>query len=305
MRHLLSVDDLIETEVDAILGRASELVDGAQPAGPTRLVLATAFFEESLRTRVGFAAAAAALGWATVSVDARREGASSSAESWADTLRTLSGLVDVVVARPALGMDHATVTPIKAAVVLNGGDRGSRSEHPSQALIDLFAIERLRGPAHKLTVALCGDLRMRAARSLRKMLARRGARVVAVSDEGMAADDAGDVEFRQPWQLEDVDVLYVAGMPHGALPLGRRERLLVDEEALQQLHRDAVVLSPMPVIDEITASARRDPRVRFFEANEWSVPVRIAVLEAVTAAKWVQSSSSNQVSSSARPGTLR
>lgn len=277
------VDDLTDREADAILRRAAELLDGAPAATPTRRVLATAFFEESLRTRVGFATAAARLGWAAVPVDARREGALSSAESWVDTLRTLAGLVDVVVARPALPMNRATVSEITRAAVINGGDRGPLAEHPSQALIDLFAIERLCGPAQALRVALCGDLRMRAARSLRKLLARRGARLLAVTDDELAAADAADLERREPWQLDDVDVLYVVGIPHGALPLDRRDRLLVGIDAMRSLHPEAVVLSPMPVIDEITAAARRDDRVRFFEANDWSVPVRMAVLEAVTA----------------------
>lgn len=305
MRHLLLVDDLTDRDVDAILCRAAELLDGAPAAPLTHRVLGTAFFEESLRTRVGFASAAARLGWTTVAVDARREGPYSSAESWVDTLRTLAGLVDVVVTRPALPMNRATVSEITQAVVINGGDRGPLAEHPSQALIDLFAMERLRGPARELTVALCGDLRMRTARSLRKLLVRRGARLLAVTADELAAADAADLERREPWHLDDVDVLYVVGMPHGALRLDRRERLLVGVDTMRSLHREAVVLSPMPVIDEITAAARRDERVRFFEANDWSVPVRLAVLEAVTAATEAQASSSNHASSSARPGTLR
>jgi aspartate carbamoyltransferase catalytic subunit len=304
VNHLLSVDDLQDRDVDIVLRRAADLHAAASPQRSDRF-MAAAFFEESLRTRVGFAAAASRLGWATVPVDAPRAGPSSTAESWNDTLHTLAGLVDVVVARPGIALERSTVDRIAEAVVINGGDRGHLAEHPSQALIDLFAIERLHGPADALTVAFCGDLRMRSARSLRKLLERRGSKIVAITSDELAAPDAGHVERREPWQLADVGVLYVIGIPHQALPLNVRQRLLVDDEAMRSLPHDAVVLSPMPVIDEITPAARADDRVRFFETNALSVAVRVALLEAVTAGAEAQGPSSKQASSSARPGTLR
>jgi aspartate carbamoyltransferase catalytic subunit len=240
------------------------------------------FFEESLRTRVGFASAAARLDWSVVVVDGLRLGATSMAESWEDTLRTLSGLVDVVITRPGMPLERSTVETHSRIPIINGGDRGSTAEHPSQALIDAFAIERLKGPIESLTVAVVGDLRMRAARSLLRLLERRRpAALVAITDDDFLGPHAVNVERREPWRLDDVDVLYVVGMPHESLPLERRERLLVGEDALASLPADAVVLSPLPVIDEIAPAARHDRRIRIFDQSDWSVPVRVAILEHV------------------------
>lgn len=241
------------------------------------------FLEASLRTRVGFAAAAARLGGQSIDIAERRGNAVAMPEGWADTLRVVSGNVDLVVARPGRPLDASRLCPLLVSSFLNGGDAGRCGEHPSQALIDLYAIEQARGPVSELTVAICGDLRMRAVRSLVRLFARfPPRRLVAISDPRLAdGDREGHAEHRAPWDVEDVDVLYVAGIPHGALDEPGRARLRVDRQALAALRPDAVVLSPMPVIDEIAATARSDPRIRMFQQSDDALFVRMALIEAL------------------------
>jgi aspartate carbamoyltransferase catalytic subunit len=239
------------------------------------------FLEVSLRTRVGFAAAAARLGGQAIEVNERRASAMAMPESWADTLRVISGTVDLVVARPGRQLDRAQLRPSLASSYLNGGDVGADSEHPSQALIDLYAIEQACGPVSQLTIAICGDLRMRAVRSLNRLFTRFPPRqLVQISDPRLQDEASGvHLECRSPWELDDVDVLYVAGIPHGGLDEPGRARLRVDRRALEALPRGAVVLSPMPVIDEIATTARADPRVRMFRQSDDAVFVRMALIE--------------------------
>ena len=250
------------------------------------------FLEASLRTRVGFAAAAARLGGQSIDIAERRGNAVAMPEGWADTLRVVSGNVDLVVARPGRPLDASQLCPLLVSSFLNGGDAGRGGEHPSQALIDLYAIEQARGPVSELTVAICGDLRMRAVRSLVRLFARfPPRRLVAISDPRLGDRDSDcdrsdghaglDAEHRTPWDVDDVDVLYVAGIPHGALDEPGRARLRVDRQALAALRPDAVVLSPMPVIDEIAATARSDPRIRMFQQSDDALFVRMALIEAL------------------------
>ncbi len=84
-----------------------------------------------------------------------------------------------------------------------------------------------------------------------------------------------------------MDVLYVAGIPHGALDEPGRARLRVDRKALAALRPDAVVLSPMPVIDEIATTARSDPRIRMFQQSDDALFVRMALIEALVVARLV------------------
>ncbi|HJX99352.1 MAG TPA: hypothetical protein VJ351_00930 [Streptosporangiaceae bacterium] len=290
-RVIVGVDDLGTEEIRHILSRATGLRAGADSQLTRPPLVGLLFLETSLRTRVGFAAAAARLGGQYVDVDERRGNAVAMPESWADTLRVVSGNVDLVVARPGRALDASQLYPLLVSSFLNGGDAGRCGEHPSQALIDLYAIEQARGPVSELTVAICGDLRMRAVRSLLRLFARFAPRaLVAISDPrlGDGTDQAGCyAEHRAPWDVDDVDVLYVAGIPHGALDEPGRARLRVDRKALAALRPDAVVLSPMPVIDEIATTARSDPRIRMFQQSDDALFVRMALIEALLSPRLV------------------
>jgi aspartate carbamoyltransferase catalytic subunit len=79
----------------------------------------------------------------------------------------------------------------------------------------------------------------------------------------------------------------VAGIPHRALDEPGRARLRVDRKALAALRPDAVVLSPMPVIDEIATTARSDPRIRMFQQSDDALFVRMALIEALLVARLV------------------
>jgi aspartate carbamoyltransferase catalytic subunit len=292
---IVSVDDLGTEEIRHILSRATGLRDGAASRLTRPPLVGLLFLETSLRTRLGFAAAAARLGGQSVDVVERRGNAAAPPEGWADTLRVVSGNVDLIVARPGRPLGAAArLYPLLVSSFLNGGDAGRRGEHPSQALIDMYAIEQARGPVSELTVAICGDLRMRAVRSLLRLFERfPPRRLVAITDPHLVddADDGGapakHAEQRKPWDVDDVDVLYVAGLPHGALDEPGRARLRVDRKALAALRPDAVVLSPMPVIDEIATTARSDPRIRMFQQSDDALFVRMALIEALLVARLV------------------
>jgi aspartate carbamoyltransferase catalytic subunit len=271
------------------LSRATDLRAGAVGGLLRPPLVGLLFLETSLRTRVGFAAAAARLGGQSIDIAERRGNAFSMPEGWADTLRVVSGNVDLVIARPGRQLDVSQLRPLLVSSFLNGGDTGGSSEHPSQALIDLYAIEQARGPVSRLTVAICGDLRMRAIRSLVRLFARFPPRhLVQISDSRLRDGTEVVLEDRAPWELGDVDVLYVAGIPHGALDEPGRARLRVDRRALQALPDDAVVLSPMPVIDEIATTARSDPRIRMFQQSDDALFVRMALIEALLSPQFAQ-----------------
>lgn len=285
-----SIDDFDEVEVDRILNRANGFRTRESLPTPPRVppTVGLAFLEASLRTRVGFAVAAARLGWGSVEVDAPRSGPTSQPEPWTETLRVLSGMVDVVVARPGCRLEPETTERWTVSPVLNGGDVGPDAEHPTQALVDLFAIQSLVGPVNELKVALCGDLRMRSARSFIRLLARRPpASLVVVTDRSledglMLPPELGRfVERRTLGEVEDLDVISAVGIPDGATYPAVRRRLQVDSSVMDRLPPHAAVLSPMPVLDEVETAALGNPRVRIYEQSDLAVNVRMAVLEEV------------------------
>jgi len=212
-------------------------------------------------------------------------------ESLADTLRTISGMVDVIVARTTEPLDRQMVFSCCGRPLVNAGD--ARNEHPSQALLDLLAIEDLRGPVDTLSVALCGDLSMRAARSLLKLLSRfrpRSLRLIAPEgrdDPRVDLSSLSDRTERSPSlasaNLGAIDVLYMVGLPPRSgtheLDYEDRRQYMLDARTVSGMPDNAVVLSPLPLLDEIDAEARADDRVKMFAQSDLGMGVRMAVLE--------------------------
>jgi aspartate carbamoyltransferase catalytic subunit len=282
-----SIDDLSMDDIESILEAASRFRAGGELPRHDRQVVGLLFLETSLRTRVGFAAAAARLGASPIEVLEQRASAISMPESFDDTVRTLAGYCDVIVAR----LDRR-FPPLPSGVnrpVISGGDRGEDQEHPTQALIDLFALRGLHRPLSESVVAVCGDLRMRAARSLLRLLARTPPLTLVLITEPplevgleIPAALANRVQYGTLQELGDVDALYVAGIPHGAMDEAGRTRLRVTQDVMTALSPACTVLSPLPVIDEIEVKSASDTRFRFYEQSDDGLFVRMAVLDHYT-----------------------
>ncbi len=211
--------------------------------------------------------------------------ATSMSERWEDTLRVVSGYVDVTVAR--LGRPIVrTKMPDGIGSFLNGGDTGDYAEHPSQALIGIFAMERAMGPLDELTVALCGDLNMRSTRSLLSLLARTPPKKLLCTtlpellrERTIPQAVQHLVEFRESTDLGDADVVYVTGLSHSAVDERKRHRLRITRDVVESLQAHAIVLSPMPVVDEIASTARSNHRVQILRQSDEGLFVRMALLE--------------------------
>jgi len=140
-----------------------------------------------------------------------------------------------------------------------------------------------------------GDVRgSRSAHSLMKGLARFGSREIRLMgpesrvDPTVAAAWAaglpgGQVTVLQDLDLRDLDIVYMAGLPEGkgADRLGgpARARFALTRERLLGLPETAIVLCPLPRVDEIATEADEDRRSRYFEASDGGLSIRMAVLE--------------------------
>jgi aspartate carbamoyltransferase catalytic subunit len=82
--------------------------------------------------------------------------------------------------------------------------------------------------------------------------------------------------------FSELDVLLMTGLApgrDGGLSAGERADYALTQASIKSLSDHAVVLSPMPVIDEISEDARTDSRVRIHEHSDLGVTVRMAVLQ--------------------------
>lgn len=295
-RALFDVDDLSDQAVQAILARASELASGAETSRPYAGRTVGLFFSQpSTRTRVGFTAAVARLAGTVADVCGPKfQDGMDGPESIADTARVLDDYCDVLVIRHASESAVREFAHAAEVPVINGG--AGRVAHPTQALIDLFAIQRSVGRLDALRVGIMGDLaNSRTGRSLFKALVRFAPteiRLLApagrqLPDETTASAGALEVTRGEALALQGLDVLYVAGMPPGTgdahLPLAVRERFYVTRARLAAMNPSAAVLCALPRTGDIDPDADGDPRSHYFRQSAEGLFVRMALLEAYAA----------------------
>ena len=233
-RHLLSVRDLTRDDVERILATARSLapsLDREVKKLPTlrgRTVVHL-FYESSTRTLASFELAAKRLSADTMSL--RAAGSSvDKGESLKDTALTLAAYdPDVIVVRhPSIGAPHL-VARFTDAHVVNAGD--GKHQHPTQALLDLHAMQAALGRLEGIHVAIVGDvLHSRVARSLVQALALVGARATLIAPptllprgiEALGCEVSADIA-----DLGEADVVYVLRM--------QRERMAAGEAYLPSL----------------------------------------------------------------------
>jgi aspartate carbamoyltransferase catalytic subunit len=214
-RHLLSVGDLTRDDVERLLATARSFARSQErdtkklPTLRGRLVL-NLFYESSTRTSSSFELAAKRLSADTLSV--KSTGSSvEKGESLKDTALTLSAYEpDVIVIRhPQIGAPQL-VANLTQAHVVNAGD--GKHQHPTQALLDLYAMREELGHLEGLHVAIVGDvLHSRVARSLIQALCLVGARATLVGPPPLLPPGLGEVSHDIA-SIEDADVVYVLRM---------------------------------------------------------------------------------------------
>jgi aspartate carbamoyltransferase catalytic subunit len=131
------------------------------------------FFEPSTRTRISFGASFNLLGGNVREITEVGSSSLAKGESLADTAQVLSGYSDIIVMRHPENGSVRKFAEASRVPVINAGD-GS-NEHPSQALLDLYTIQKELSQNNKsldsLRIALVGDLKYgRAVHSLCKIL---------------------------------------------------------------------------------------------------------------------------------------
>lgn len=289
MRRILTLDDAGKGEVEAILRRAAALQGGAS-VQPRPFSVLLAFFQSSTRTRVGFAAAAAALGGSPIPLLERRHHTGmSAAESLADTMRCASGQVDLVVLRHHDAVLHAQAAAACVCPVINAGDGGLH--HPTQALVDLFAIKRHHGHLGDLRVGLVGDLGSRSAHSLVQALRWWPPSELRLCHPLGRGLEASWLEGHNPARVvttdrlepEGLHVIYMVGLPAGEgdsrLSAEQRAQFTLMPSLMERTEEGTQVLCPLPRIDEIAPALDDDPRAQYFQQSDEGRFVRMAVLE--------------------------
>jgi aspartate carbamoyltransferase catalytic subunit len=292
-RHLLSVRDLSRADVERLLATAGSFAQSLErevkklPTLRGRTVV-TLFYESSTRTSSSFELAAKRLSADTMSIKATGS-AVDKGESLRDTALTLAAYdPDVIVIRhPHIGAPQL-VARATAASVVNAGD--GKHQHPTQALLDLYTMQRALGRLEGLHVAIVGDvLHSRVARSLIQALALVGARTTVVGPptllpegiEALGCERTSDIGA-----IAAAEVVYVLRMQRERMAEGAAYVPSLREYSArwgvtpERLRPGQVLMHPGPMNRgvELDPRAADDPRSLIGEQVRSGLVVRMAVL---------------------------
>jgi len=261
------------------------------------LVIASLFFEPSTRTRLSFEAAINRTGAKVVSMADASSSSSAKGETLMDTIMTVDGYVDVIVMRhPQTGSAKiaadAAVNP-----VINGGD--GAGQHPTQALLDIYTMRKEKGHIGGQTITLLGDLKHgRTVHSLSYMMQQFGNKMIFASPEQLKMPDEITSELKGRGadivETEDVkealsksDFIYVTRVQRERFAdQAEYERCkgsyILDRELLKYAKKGAIILHPLPRVDEIAVEVDSYEGAAYFRQAHNGMYLRMALLGLVT-----------------------
>jgi ornithine carbamoyltransferase len=299
-KHLLSIADLKPVELEAILDKAAELKKQLKKGAPHELLdgktLAMIFAKPSNRTRVSFETAMTQLGGHAIYLGVndlqlgRRE-------TIADTARTLSRYVNVVMARLFKHDDLLELAENSEVPVINGL---TDLLHPCQVLADLLTIREQKGKLRGLKLAYVGDGN-NVCNSLLLGCSKTGVDISVATPKGYAPDTGilkqakreakaskvkVDVITDPREAVTDADVVYTDVWTSMGQEKERERRLRdfkgyqVDSKLLEEAKPDTIFMHCLPAHrgEEVTAEVIDGPRSVVFNQAENRLHVQKAIL---------------------------
>ena len=293
-RNLIQPEDFSVKEIDEILNLAEDIMKN--PSAYSRVcegkLMATLFYEPSTRTRLSFEAAMKRLGGEIIGFSEPNSSSVSKGESLADTMRVVSGYVDVIVMRHPIAGAAEEAINYTSVPFINAGDGGN--QHPTQTLTDLLTIKSLKGTLNNHTIGLCGDLKYgRTVHSLVKAMIRyENNKFVFISPEELKMPNYIKEKIRSysyyettklDESLNKLDLLYMTRVQQERFADKEEyERLkdtyILDKEKMEHANKKMLVMHPLPRVNEISTDIDSDKRAVYFKQATYGMYVRMALI---------------------------
>ncbi len=296
-KDLVNIKDLSNDEILKLFNIADEMSSAIEKKERLDLcknnILATLFYEASTRTRLSFESAMFRLGGSVLGFSSTEGTSVSKGETLADTIRTVANYSDVIAIRHPNEGSARVASQYSSVPVINGGDGGH--QHPTQTLLDLYTILKEKGTLSSLTILISGDLKFgRTTHSLAISLARFGAKMCFASPPGLEMPDyilrTLHEEFNNYPEIgnnirdfiDHVDAIYVTRVQRERLGemeyVKYRDAYVLSSEVMKSAKKDAIVLHPLPRVNEISRDVDKDPRALYFKQAFNGVPIRMALI---------------------------
>ncbi len=296
-RDITSIEDFTREEIDYILNTAKSMEPIAEKGSDLLKgkILANIFFEPSTRTRLSFEAAMLKLGGSTIGFADAENTSVKKGENLADTVRTVENYADIITIRHPLEGAAKLAAEFSKIPVINAGS--GAEEHPTQALVDLYTIQKERHTIDGLKIALVGDLRYgRTVHSLAYALSLYNIELTLVSPESLKMRREvlraiqNKIPVSETQNLEKIiphaDVLYVTRIQKERFPdqaefAKVKGTYRIDLKMLANAKKDLIILHPLPRVDEIAPEVDATPQAFYFKQVWNGIVVRMALLALV------------------------
>ncbi len=297
MRHVIEAQQFDH----AFLTELFALADAAERTQPQILqgrIMASLFYEPSTRTRLSFESAMLRLGGNLITTENASEFSSAiKGETLEDTVRVISAYADVIVLRHFEEGASRKAAVTSGVPVINAGD--GPGQHPTQALLDLYTIQRELGRTEDLAIAFVGDPKHgRTIRSLAYLLGRyRNVSMHFISPPGLRVGrdiidylERHGVRYEESEDLAAVigslDVLYQTRIQKERFAAASdyeqcRGRYCIDAALVARMKEPSIIMHPLPRVDEILPEVDSSPKAAYFRQARYGVLVRMALLQFV------------------------
>jgi len=295
-RDIVSIKDFSKDDLEFIFD-TTDKVSSLKPSERGELgkgrALGYIFYEPSTRTRMSFEAAMASLGGSSIGISDLKSSSVEKGESLADTIRIIDLYSDVIVLRHPLDGSSRFAAELSQNPIINAGS-GSE-EHPTQALLDLYTILKVKKKIDGLSIAIVGDLKYgRTVYSLLYGLTNYDVDVHLVSPPSLQIrkesiyEVQGKLNIKEHSELEDgvltdADVIYVTRIQRERFPdLQEYEKVrgtyTIDENTLAKAKPDVAVMHPLPRVDEISQAVDHTKNATYFKQASYGKELRAALL---------------------------
>jgi len=294
-KSVISVRDLDKQKLESIFDATNKIMDmsGNQRREIARgNTLGYLFFEPSTRTRLSFEAAMALLGGTSIGIADVLSSSVHKGETLGDTVKIISSYCDVLALRHSLDGSSRFAAEASNKPVINAGS--GTEEHPTQTIQDLFTIRKEKKKIDGLKIGIAGDLKYgRTVYSLLYGLSNYDVDVHLISPESLRIRSDSTYVIKKELSytesttlddyIDDLDVLYVTRIQKERFPdeeeyVNVKGSYVIGLDMIKKMKDDAIILHPLPRVDEISTDVDKTKQAKYFEQAEYGKYTRAALL---------------------------
>jgi len=301
MQHLVETQQFDRESLKRLFELASEL-EGKRDESQKGKILASLFFAASTRTRLSFESAMHRLGGSVITVESGDSSSSAKGETIEDSIKVISQYADAIVMRHGEVGAAERAAAVSKVPIINAGD-GNMGQHPTQALLDLYTIQRELKREDGINIVFIGNLRYyRSARSLSYLLSKyKDINVTFISSPELNMGDDVKAHLKEnnvPFtETEDMvsgikgaDVVYQTRIAKEWIPdpkeyEAQRGRYIITRDVADHMKDGAIIIHPLPRVGEIEEAVDASPHAVYFRQVGYGLIVRMALLKTMLSGK--------------------